>query len=236
MDRPEFDWDDANQNHLALNNDHPERGRASDSRSSCRTDRDPNWLRKRTKAVGMTGSGRILAIIITFRGDAIRPITAYPATVRLQKLYLGRRVHDLKTQHPEIQVRSQRSRIGGTSIATRRYSGWKQRSQRARTPLLLKSANEPTSAPAIHPLFRFVSILRTLPARGHWRPRRAFSTRPTSSRSYTRPFSERNGPDRSSLANAIDPLTGFSCPSSNRGTSRLPGCTARCPNACQDRA
>ena len=46
---------------------------------------------ERTKALGMTAAGRILAVVFTFRGDAIRPITAYTATTRLQQLYLERR-------------------------------------------------------------------------------------------------------------------------------------------------
>jgi uncharacterized DUF497 family protein len=35
----------------------------------------------------MTASGRILAVVFTMRGEAIRPITAYTAPQRLQKLY-----------------------------------------------------------------------------------------------------------------------------------------------------
>jgi uncharacterized DUF497 family protein len=47
--------------------------------------------KERTKALGMTASGRILAVVFTVRGDAIRPITAYTAPRRLQKLYIERR-------------------------------------------------------------------------------------------------------------------------------------------------
>jgi uncharacterized DUF497 family protein len=50
-----------------------------------------NNREERTKVLGMTSAGRILTIVFTFRGEAIRPITAYPATVRLQELYLERR-------------------------------------------------------------------------------------------------------------------------------------------------
>jgi uncharacterized DUF497 family protein len=42
----------------------------------------------RVKTIGRTASGRILAAVFTFRGEAIRPITAYDATTRDQSLYL----------------------------------------------------------------------------------------------------------------------------------------------------
>jgi uncharacterized DUF497 family protein len=46
---------------------------------------------ERTKALGITSGCRILAVVFTFRGEAIRPVTAYTAAARLQKLYLKRR-------------------------------------------------------------------------------------------------------------------------------------------------
>jgi len=46
---------------------------------------------ERIKSIGMTGSGRILVVVFTLRGEAIRPITAYTATRRLQKLYVQRK-------------------------------------------------------------------------------------------------------------------------------------------------
>ena len=46
---------------------------------------------ERTKALGMTATGRILAVVFTLRGDSIRPITAYTAPRRLQELYIERR-------------------------------------------------------------------------------------------------------------------------------------------------
>ena len=49
---------------------------------------------ERTKALGMTKIGRILVVVFTFRGAAIRPITAYTATAVLQGLYLKRENHD----------------------------------------------------------------------------------------------------------------------------------------------
>jgi uncharacterized DUF497 family protein len=40
------------------------------------------------KAIGATPGGRILVVVFTWRGDAIRAITAYGAPISLQKLYL----------------------------------------------------------------------------------------------------------------------------------------------------
>jgi uncharacterized DUF497 family protein len=44
----------------------------------------------RVKAVERTRAGRIIVIPFALRGDAIRAVTAYDATIRLQKLYLER--------------------------------------------------------------------------------------------------------------------------------------------------
>ena len=43
---------------------------------------------RRVKAVGQTARGRVLVAVFTFRNEAIRPITAYDATIRDQGLYL----------------------------------------------------------------------------------------------------------------------------------------------------
>jgi uncharacterized protein len=89
---PDFDWDDANTDHLAQHDI-----AIAEAQSAIL---DPFAIvleiqlenrEERTKLLGMTSAGRILTVVFTFRGEAIRPITAYPATVRLQQLYLERR-------------------------------------------------------------------------------------------------------------------------------------------------
>jgi uncharacterized DUF497 family protein len=89
---PGFHWDHANRDHLALH------GISADEAEQAILDPYAVLLEiqideeeERTKALGMTAGGRILAVVFTFRGRAIRPITAYPATASLQGLYLGRR-------------------------------------------------------------------------------------------------------------------------------------------------
>ena len=89
---PEFDWDDANIGHLAQHGVAPKEAEQAIL--------DPHGMfleiqfhddEERTKALGMTATGRFLTVVFSFRGAAIRPITAYPANNRLQKLYLKQR-------------------------------------------------------------------------------------------------------------------------------------------------
>jgi uncharacterized DUF497 family protein len=47
-----------------------------------------NEEEERVKAAGATSRGRIIEVVFTFRGEAIRPITAYMATRRAEILYL----------------------------------------------------------------------------------------------------------------------------------------------------
>ena len=89
---PEFDWDDANRNHIALHNATPEEvEQAILDPHAVLLEIQLNSDEERVKALGMTTEGRILSVVFTFRRNAIRPITAYTATVRLQELYLRRR-------------------------------------------------------------------------------------------------------------------------------------------------
>jgi uncharacterized protein len=89
---PEFDWDDSNRNHLARHDVTPsEAEQAILDPHAVLLEIQIDNNEERTKALGITTAGRILAVVFTFRGDAIRPITAYTAPARLQKLYLARR-------------------------------------------------------------------------------------------------------------------------------------------------
>ena len=92
-DAQEFNWDDANVGHLARHGVSPFEAEEAIV--------DPHAIlleiqtddEERVKAVGATSGGRILVVVFTWRGEAIRAITAYVPPVALQKLYLeGRRV------------------------------------------------------------------------------------------------------------------------------------------------
>jgi uncharacterized DUF497 family protein len=88
----EFDWDAANRDHLALHNvTREEAQQAILDPHAVLVEIQSGDEEERTKVLGITSGGRILAVVFTFRGGAIRPVTAYTATVRLQELYLKRR-------------------------------------------------------------------------------------------------------------------------------------------------
>ena len=91
---PKFDWDDANRDHLARHHVRPEEAEQAvlDPHAifvdiEVRGDDDE----ERTTTVGMTASGRVLAVVFTVRGEAVRPITAYAAPARLEALYFEQR-------------------------------------------------------------------------------------------------------------------------------------------------
>jgi hypothetical protein len=87
-DEQQFNWDVGNIGHLARHGVSP--GEAEEAIL------DPNailleiqeWDEERVESVGATSGGRILVVVFTWRGEAIRPITAYEAPVRVKKLYL----------------------------------------------------------------------------------------------------------------------------------------------------
>jgi hypothetical protein len=89
---PEFDWDDANRDHIARHHVIPEEAeQAVSDPYAILLEIESESGEDRTKALGMTASGRILAVVFTLHGEAITPITAYAAPPRLQALYLGQR-------------------------------------------------------------------------------------------------------------------------------------------------
>jgi uncharacterized DUF497 family protein len=86
---PEFDWDDANRDHLALHHVTPEEAQqAILDPDAVLVETQSGDQEVRTKALGITSGGRILVVVFTFRGEAIRPVTSYAAAARLQELYL----------------------------------------------------------------------------------------------------------------------------------------------------
>ena len=94
MDRgeAEFDWDAANRGHLARHNVSPgEAEQAILDPHAIVVEIESSIGEERTKAVGMTASGRVLAVVFTLRGEAIRPITAYAAPGGLEALYFRQR-------------------------------------------------------------------------------------------------------------------------------------------------
>ena len=92
QEAPGFDWDDANRNHLARHHVRPEEAeQAILDPHAILVEIEVTSGEDRTKAVGMTAAGRVLAVVFTLRGEAIRPITAYAAPARLEALYFEQR-------------------------------------------------------------------------------------------------------------------------------------------------
>jgi uncharacterized protein len=87
-DDPEFDWDEQNEQHLAKHS--ISRSDAEDVLSGTHIlleyqmeENEQRWV-----AVGATRTGRILAIVFTVRGEAVRPITGWAADKETAALYL----------------------------------------------------------------------------------------------------------------------------------------------------
>ncbi len=86
----EFEWDDGNlreiTNHRVTTEEAEEA--FSDPRRMVRagTVRDREW---RGLLIGATRTGRILSVVYTRRGGAIRIITAFRASPRVQRAYEG---------------------------------------------------------------------------------------------------------------------------------------------------
>jgi uncharacterized DUF497 family protein len=88
-----FDWDDANINHIAEHNVAPEEAEEvllgdplemGFEKSDAGEDR---W-----SYVGETMRGRVLQVVITTRGERIRVVTAFKATLRDEISYLEYRM------------------------------------------------------------------------------------------------------------------------------------------------
>jgi uncharacterized DUF497 family protein len=92
VDRPEFDWDEANIAHLAAHRVTPEEAEQVilDPHSAL-VETDVVNGEERVRAVGITSAGRILVVVFTERRVGIRPISGWDASDFLQKAYLEQR-------------------------------------------------------------------------------------------------------------------------------------------------
>jgi uncharacterized DUF497 family protein len=95
----EFDWDDANRDHLGLHGISPveaEQVVCSDPIELGIEDHPADIVR--TRYIGETRAGRILIILITWRGDLIRVISGWDPPKSSKTLYLNRKVSDYGAQ------------------------------------------------------------------------------------------------------------------------------------------
>ena len=89
---PAFDWDEANTKHLERHRVTPkEAEEAILDPHSVLLDIQMIKMEERFRAAGMTATGRILTLVFTFRGEAIRPITARDADSKPREIYFAGR-------------------------------------------------------------------------------------------------------------------------------------------------
>jgi uncharacterized DUF497 family protein len=86
-----FDWDEANVAHVARHNVTPEEVEQALASDPMYLDADVVEAEDRYTGAGHTNLLRVLVLVWTMRGDAIRPITAFNASERLAKRYLAER-------------------------------------------------------------------------------------------------------------------------------------------------
>lgn len=91
-----FDWDDANREHIARHDVTPEEAEQAmrNNPFDLEAQDDTDDL-TRYKQVGETDAGRILVILSTVRGNAIRILTAWDAPRAYKDFYHRHRLEDL---------------------------------------------------------------------------------------------------------------------------------------------
>jgi len=78
VDKPDFDWDDANISHLAKHRVRPPEAEQVIRGSSLTLGEDDDSGELRQTELGETASGRLLLVAWTWRGRKIRVVTAFP--------------------------------------------------------------------------------------------------------------------------------------------------------------
>jgi hypothetical protein len=82
-----FDWDEANIRHLAAHGVTPMEAEEALFHEPLDLDAQIRGGEQRSTHLGETNAGRILFVIVTWRGDSIRVVTAYPAKLKWRRLY-----------------------------------------------------------------------------------------------------------------------------------------------------
>jgi uncharacterized DUF497 family protein len=83
----EFRWDASNIEHLGRHKITAQQAEEAILLDSVETDLQQHSGEQRVLCLGRTASGRLLTIIYTMRGEAVRVITGYPMTRRQQRIY-----------------------------------------------------------------------------------------------------------------------------------------------------
>jgi uncharacterized DUF497 family protein len=88
VEEQEFDWDESNIRHLARHDVSPLEAEQAILDPDAVVFELQTEEEDRFKTMGRAAGGPILVTVFAFRGEAIRPITAYDATIRDQRVYL----------------------------------------------------------------------------------------------------------------------------------------------------
>lgn len=83
----DFDWDQANTDHLARHQVDPEEAEQVLANNPLIMETGERKGEARTVCLGRTDAGRPLIVVYTNRGGRIRVVTAYPAKRKKRKIY-----------------------------------------------------------------------------------------------------------------------------------------------------
>jgi uncharacterized DUF497 family protein len=90
-----FDWDDANRQHLSRHGIEPVEAEEVMQNSPYELDVQMEHAEERIRYIGETLRTRVLIVVITFRGDRLRVVTAWDAPRAEKSMYLRERVAEL---------------------------------------------------------------------------------------------------------------------------------------------
>jgi len=83
-----FDWDEENVAHIAQHGVKPEEAEEALLNDPVDVERQTRWGEERVLQVGVTKAMRFLGLVTTWRGEAMRVVTAYPATPMQREFFM----------------------------------------------------------------------------------------------------------------------------------------------------
>jgi uncharacterized DUF497 family protein len=86
-----LEWDSRNRKHIARHRVSPEEAEQVLQNDPLTVQFQDHDAEEGVLCLGQTDRGRLLAVVYAERGQAIRVVTAYPMTRRLEEFYLSRR-------------------------------------------------------------------------------------------------------------------------------------------------
>lgn len=82
-----YEWDEANEAHIARHGVSRAEAEQALAGNPMEFGAEYRHGEHRASVVGKTEAGRILFVVVTTRGNALRVVTAYPAQPRMRALY-----------------------------------------------------------------------------------------------------------------------------------------------------